>query len=187
LPSPVPRAPEAVQRESGPSKAPEGQQATKRRSDTRALTRVETRGDAPVAAPPASSSLQQAVSPPTPVAQQLPRALPLPPRPAQSSSSGKPDPAAADLTARVEKALAAAPEHVEVAVGLYQAAAARYGEEQPALVPLRRALAENGAIRVREMLSAGRCAQAQALYRALNGIQAASDARRLFGQRCPAP
>jgi serine/threonine protein kinase len=115
---------------------------------------------------------------------------PVPPQPPAASppSLARVDPAAAaDLQARVDRALAMAPQRVEVAVGLYQAAAARYGAEQPALVPLRRALAQHGELRIRALIEAGRCAQAQAIYRALYAAHVESGARRSFGSSCPAP
>jgi hypothetical protein len=93
----------------------------------------------------------------------------------------------ADLQARIQRALAMLPQRVDVALGLYQAAAARYGEHQPALVPLRRALAERGEAHVRELVAARRCAQAQAFYRALRTIGAHAGAQQHFGGGCAAP
>ncbi len=97
------------------------------------------------------------------------------------------DPAAADLQARVDRALALAPQRVETAIGLYQAAATRYGETQPALVPLKKALTQYGDARIRELLGANRCAQAQAVFRALSNIGAGSSSRGHFSSRCSAP
>jgi len=111
---------------------------------------------------------------------------PVPAAPSPSPTATA-DPAAADLQARVDRALALAPQRVETALGLYQAAAARYGDTQPALVPLRRALAQHGEARIRELLGAGRCAQAQAFYRALSRIGAGTSSRGLFTPQCPAP
>ncbi|MFT3921748.1 MAG: protein kinase [Myxococcales bacterium] len=113
-------------------------------------------------------------------------AAPVPVAPARASAISS-DPAAADLQARVDKAMALAPQRVETALGLYQAAAARYGDTQPALAPLRRALGQYGDARIRELLGAGRCAQAQAFYRALSRIGTATASRGLFGSSCPAP
>jgi hypothetical protein len=83
--------------------------------------------------------------------------------------------------------MALAPQRPEVAIGLYQAAAARYGANQPALAPLRNAIAKGGETRIREWIAGGRCAQAQALFRALRGIAAESAAQRSFGSGCPVP
>ncbi len=122
-----------------------------------------------------------------------PRAAPLPATNpvinrtyAASTPTGLSDAAEADLRSRVERGLAAAPQRVEVALGLYQAAAARYGTHQPDLVSLRKALTEHGEVRIRELLRARRCAQAQAFFRALSSAGAAGTSRSLFDAGCPA-
>lgn len=92
--------------------------------------------------------------------------------------------AEADLKARVDRGLSLMPQRVEMALGLFQAASARYGSTQPALEPLRRALAEHGEAHIRELLRVGRCAQAQAFLRALSSAGAAGQARSHFGTSC---
>jgi serine/threonine protein kinase len=92
-----------------------------------------------------------------------------------------------DLTDRVNKANAAAADKVEVAVTLYQGAARKYGEDAPGLPALKQTLAHNGETRLRTLVGEGRCAQAQALYRALGSIGAAPGKDRVFTKGCPAP
>jgi serine/threonine-protein kinase len=140
-----------------------------------------------VALEPAVGAAPPPAPPPAAVAPAIRPTLPAPRAPAPAPRASTSDPAAADLQARVDRALALAPQRVEVALGLYQAAAARYGPTQPALVPLRTALTHFGDARVRELLAAGHCAQAQAFVRALTQIDADRGARRYFDGSCPAP
>src|SRR5690606_9363970 len=129
----------------------------------RAEDRLVSKG-ADTAKRPATTAALEAQEAPRATAQAAPRPATPPAAPAAAASvparatapaqapaaSARPDPAMVDLQARVECALALAPTRVETAVGLYQAAAARYGEHQPALTPLRQSLAQHGEARARE-------------------------------------
>jgi hypothetical protein len=93
----------------------------------------------------------------------------------------------ADLKSRLEAIQEAAPKRPELAVGLFQAAAARYGAQSSALSSARGLVQQGAAQRINELLANGRCPQAQALQRALVSIQAGSSTAKLFGARCTAP
>jgi len=93
---------------------------------------------------------------------------------------------APELAERIAQIRLAASSRVETAVGLYQAASGKFGAA-PALQSLRGELASAGERRLRELLEDGRCAQAQAIYRALRSIAAAPRTTELFGARCQTP
>ncbi|MDB4973722.1 MAG: serine/threonine protein kinase [Myxococcaceae bacterium] len=101
---------------------------------------------------------------------------------ATKRSSAVPD----DLAQRIGLIRSATAGRVETAIGLFQAAAGRYGSH-PALQPARAQLGVAGESRIKELISGGRCAQAQAVFRALRAIQATGQAGRAFGGACPAP
>ena len=73
----------------------------------------------------------------------------------------------------------------EVAVGLFQAALGRYGSH-PALSPLRADLTRIGEDRIKQLSLESRCAQAQALQRALTSI-GANPSRSSLGGACTPP
>ncbi|MEY4515157.1 MAG: hypothetical protein RLZZ450_7279 [Pseudomonadota bacterium] len=91
-----------------------------------------------------------------------------------------------ELRQRIDQIRAASSTRVETAVGLYQAAAGRFGSSS-ALQAVRSDLARAGEKRVFELLQAGRCAQAQALYRALRATGATVQPSASFGGACPKP
>lgn len=91
-----------------------------------------------------------------------------------------------DLQARLDAIRANATVRPELAVSLFQAASSRYGRH-PALQEARELLGAGAEKRIRELLSANRCAQAQALQRALRSASADTNTARLFGKACPLP
>jgi hypothetical protein len=91
-----------------------------------------------------------------------------------------------DLQQRIDQIRAASSSRVETAVGLYQAAAGRFGSSS-ALHAVRAYLSRAGEKRIFELLHAGRCAQAQALFRALRATGAAVQPSSSFGGACPKP
>ncbi|HEX5661431.1 MAG TPA: protein kinase [Polyangiales bacterium] len=103
------------------------------------------------------------------------------PQPIVKASQSSPD-----LDARIAQIVANTSARPEVALGLYQAATGRYGAH-PSLSSLRPQL--RGAVegRVRQLLAGGRCAQAQAIQRALRGALGGAAPAGLFGPSCPAP
>ena len=154
---------------------------------------------------PAAPSAPRAPAPetpptPTPVVQPEPRAAPAlartepAARPSAPAASAPPAAAAArrpaavpdDLAQRLALIQTTASTRVEQAVGLFQAAASRYAGH-PALQAARTQLAASGENRVKELIVGGRCAQAQALFRALRAIDASAKANGAFGPQCPAP
>jgi serine/threonine protein kinase len=106
--------------------------------------------------------------------------------PRSVAAAGRAAPIAPDLTQRIGQIRAALGTRLETAVGLFQAAIGKHGAA-PALLAMRPEIAGAGEKRVRELLSAGRCAQAQALYRALRSISASPHGSALFGGGCPTP
>ena len=147
------------------------------------------------------STPPEARVPPAAAAQAEPRMQPAPARPdpvsrpsastAPAASSGASTPRRAisvpdDLAQRILLIQSTAATRVEQAVGLFQAAASRYGAH-PALQAPRNQLATNGEMRIKELIVGGRCAQAQALFRALRAIDASAKANGAFGPQCPAP
>lgn len=180
-------SPPAREKAASPQAEPERPRRERERHASPSMPPERAERALPAPATPATTSVSAApptVSAPSGGTPIVRATLPVasPPKP-----SAAPDPAAADLQARVDRALALAPQRVEVSLGLYQAAAARYGDTQPALAPLKRALSQHGEARIRELLGAGRCAQAQAFLRALSGIGAGTSSRGHFGGNCPAP
>ncbi|MDB4984967.1 MAG: Serine/threonine protein kinase PrkC, regulator of stationary phase [Myxococcaceae bacterium] len=105
---------------------------------------------------------------------------------AQAANARRPANVPDDLAQRIGQIQSSSASRVEMAIGLYQAAAGRYGSH-PALAGVRAQLASAGEKRIQELIAAGRCAQAQALFRALRAIVAASRAAASFGARCPSP
>jgi serine/threonine protein kinase len=91
-----------------------------------------------------------------------------------------------DLAQRIAQIQSAISSRPEVALGLYQAATGRYGAH-PGLSAMRQPLAQAAEARMRRLLSEGRCAQAQAIQRALRGSVGGAQSANLFGPRCPAP
>jgi eukaryotic-like serine/threonine-protein kinase len=89
-----------------------------------------------------------------------------------------------DLAQRIAK-IRESSARPEMAVGLFQAALGRYGSH-PALSPLRADLTQMGEGRIKQLSSEGRCAQAQALQRALTSI-GANPSRSSFGGACTPP
>lgn len=89
-----------------------------------------------------------------------------------------------DLAQRIAK-IRASSARPEVAVGLFQAALGRYGSH-PALSPLRVELTRMGEGRIKQLSLEGRCAQAQALQRALTSI-GANPSRSSFEGSCTPP
>jgi hypothetical protein len=70
---------------------------------------------------------------------------------------------------------------------MYRGAAARYGADHPALITLADTLRRESARRIKELIGNDRCAQAQALYRALTSAGLAGTAASSFSARCPLP
>jgi serine/threonine protein kinase len=165
-----------------PSRSPR-RDARERRADPRAAS-VEP-SPLPVAAdvPPARSASSRDTSNKSPMSSSAADATSALPA---SSAAKKPVALPDDLAQRIGQVQAASLLRVETAVGLYQAAAGRYGNHA-ALAPLRTELALRGEKRIKELLSEGHCAQAQALFRALRSITAAAKVGRLFGEQCPLP
>jgi serine/threonine protein kinase len=129
---------------------------------------VHSHAEQPGAATSASSTLGR-------------RAATSPESPAQRGGAISPD-----LKQRIDQIRAASSGRVETAIGLYQAAAGRFGPSS-ALQEVRSELARAGEKRVFELLRAGRCAQAQALFRALRATGATVQASSSFGPACPKP
>lgn len=122
-----------------------------------------------------------------------PPAEPVTNPPVVRSGTGSPSPprvnaltTPTDLQARISQISANLPAKPEVALGLYQAATGRYGPHA-SLTALRPQLTSAVESRIRQLLPAGRCAQAQAMQRALRGAFGGSPASGLFGSGCPAP
>lgn len=92
-----------------------------------------------------------------------------------------------DLLERVAKAQAEAARRPEVAVGMYRGAVSRYGADHPSLLTLAATLRRECDRRIKELLGNDRCAQAQALFRALTSAGLAAGAATSFSARCPAP
>jgi serine/threonine protein kinase len=132
-------------------------------------------------------------------AQEPARTLPPTPAPVAAASAPAPSPAPEgtrspvrvlvppDLQDRVNNANAAAGDKVELAISLYQGAARKYGEDAPGLPALKQTLARSGESRLRILVGGDRCAQGQALFRALTSIGAAPPKERVFTKACPAP
>jgi len=149
------------------------------------------RADADGDAPPAGAAEREARAREPEIAASEPRprqveAAPSEPRPsARPAARPAPAPVPEDLVQRISKIRESAGSRPEVAVGLYQAAAARYGKA-PALLEVRASLTSAGERRERELVGQGRCAQAQALHRALSSAGAAPPAD-VFNDKCRAP
>jgi serine/threonine protein kinase len=105
------------------------------------------------------------------------------PQAVQKASASKPP---SDLEMRVAQIVANTSARPEVALGLYQAATGRYGAH-PSLSSLRPQLTGAVEARVRQLIKDGRCAQAQAMQRALRGAFGGLPAAGLFGPSCPSP
>jgi serine/threonine-protein kinase len=133
---------------------------------------------APAAAPP------RPVAPPPPVS--APPSAPKPMVAKSEIAASKAGAISPDLQQRVDQIRAASTTRVETAVGLYQAAANRYGSAT-ALTAVRGDLVRAGEKRISELLKADRCAQAQALYRALRATGATPPVGSGFGPSCPRP
>jgi hypothetical protein len=101
----------------------------------------------------------------------------------QKASASNPP---ADLEMRIAQIVANTPARPEVALGLYQAATGRCGAH-PSLSSLRSQLTGATEARVRQLLKEGRCAQAQAIQRALRGAFGGVPPAGLFGPSCPSP
>jgi serine/threonine-protein kinase len=109
---------------------------------------------------------------------------------AQTPSGPTPSPTSsmpADLAERVKKATEQAAQRPEVAIGMYRGAVLRYGADHPALLVLAGTLRRESDRRLKELLGKDRCAQAQALFRALTSAGLAGAAARSFSSACPAP
>jgi serine/threonine protein kinase len=133
------------------------------------------------------ASATPTVGGPSPVPTEV-RAAPAPVRSVDEHTEGvartsKPP---ADLEARVAQIVSNSSSRPEVALGLYQAASGRYGAH-PSLTSLRPQLTAAVSLRVRQLIGSGRCAQAQALQRALRGAFGGAAPAGLFGPGCPAP
>lgn len=72
------------------------------------------------------------------------------------------------------------------AVSALRQAQAAVGRQHPITHELRNELSRRGSNQVGILLQQGRCPQAQALYRQLQSVGAGGDARRQFGDWCPA-
>jgi serine/threonine protein kinase len=112
---------------------------------------------------------------------------PASPEPAKASKAApaKPQSVPEDLQNRIAK-IQSSIGRPEAALGLYQAATGRYGAH-PSLSALRTPLADAGEKRVRQLVADGRCAQAQAIQRALRSSVGSQPPPGLFGPKCPAP
>ncbi len=139
-------------------------------------------------APPAAPAPEQPEPAPRPATARVepPRRPPSDLRPSSSAQASTSAPVPGDLQQRIAQIQATAPGRLETALGLYQAAASRYGAH-PALASARAELARAAEPRLKTLLSQSRCAQAQALQRALNAISAGTATGGLFGGRCPPP
>jgi serine/threonine protein kinase len=91
-----------------------------------------------------------------------------------------------DLASRIAQIASNLGTRPEVALGLFQAATGRYGAH-PSLSGLRSQLTSSVESRVKQLLAGGRCAQAQAIQRALRGAVGGTPPAGLFGPSCPAP
>jgi hypothetical protein len=116
-------------------------------------------------------------------------AAPVSPAPVAAKPEPKTSPSAnadvpPDLAQRITK-IRESSARPEVAVGLFQAALGRYGSHA-ALSPLRADLTRMGEGRIKQLSLEGRCAQAQALQRALSSI-GANPSRSSFGGTCTPP
>ncbi len=191
--------PHAERTEEDPTLAP------RRERSTNAVRHHEHRspaGESPVAAVPVAPARPPVASNPaatTPAPSRALEALPEPARIPSPAVTPAVTPGAApapappvesvpkDLSDRVKRGLQMTAEKPEVAVGLLQGAASKYGSDHPALVPWKRALSARGPARVREMVSGGRCGQAQALFRAMRAAGLMSAAGSLFDRSCAVP
>src|SRR5690606_4240196 len=72
------------------------------------------------------------------------------------------------------------------AVGALSQAQNAVGRRHAITTELRNELTRRGSNQVGILLQQGRCPQAQALYRQLQSVGAGNDARRMFGDWCPA-
>ena len=180
--------------------------ASQRRESEPARTRATSSESAPAPMRTETGALAGAVSPPAASARTVAppgtssaasserrppteQARPAAPRPAAASgetASVKAGAISPDLQQRVDQIRAASASRVETAVGLYQAAASRYGLAS-ALIAVRGDLARGGEKRISELLKLGRCAQAQALLRALRATGANLAVDSGFGPSCPRP
>ncbi len=113
------------------------------------------------------------------------------PQPVTKTVSSGPQPitkasSSPDLEARIAQIVSNEAARPEVALSHYQAALGRYGAH-PSLSALKPQLSKAVEARVRQLLASGRCAQAQAIQRALRGALGGATPAGLFGSSCPAP